>query len=358
MLDFRTNPPVSDVLVRLILYEPYEGLKQERTTDSQGKVVFDLSNEREGTYQLDISKSGYRKPDSVFFNFRQCRNTRLTISAERDNALAALLDAQSAITSAESENKNITNAQARLREAYAAYYAEDYGSARELALDAARLAVYGEPLEVMLKEMVILIANDTITEREANETADETALHNDSENFAMGADALEKEPEAVLAMYTVTTRVYENATFLSLVFVPENEFEGTLRAGLETDFEYYRDGTINVNSSTHGSPTQVVKGSILAYWDGISLMRNEEFRAEFSSSRRLSSEEILSARIDFVGKQDIQAARPATQNASQETKGTTDGAGLDSYALPATIFVILVLVAAIVYVAVRRKKED
>ncbi len=69
----KDSKPVSDVEIRLILYEPYQGLKQQKVTDQDGKAVFNMSKELDGKYQLQFEKTGYLKPDDVFFDFVHCK---------------------------------------------------------------------------------------------------------------------------------------------------------------------------------------------------------------------------------------------------------------------------------------------
>ena len=57
----------------MILYEPYQGFKRSKLTDKDGKAAFNMTNERDGKYQLDTSKNGYVKPDNVFFDFVHCK---------------------------------------------------------------------------------------------------------------------------------------------------------------------------------------------------------------------------------------------------------------------------------------------
>ena len=65
--------PVADAPARLILYNPYEGLKQQKPTDVEGRVEFDLAAEKDGRYQIVSSKAGYAKPEDIFFDFFHCK---------------------------------------------------------------------------------------------------------------------------------------------------------------------------------------------------------------------------------------------------------------------------------------------
>lgn len=59
-----------NTLVRLILYEPYDGEKTKGTTNITGEVNLNIS--RAGKYQLDLYNELYKKPDYAYFDFSPC----------------------------------------------------------------------------------------------------------------------------------------------------------------------------------------------------------------------------------------------------------------------------------------------
>ncbi|MFH2106250.1 MAG: hypothetical protein ABII22_03240, partial [Candidatus Micrarchaeota archaeon] len=165
------------------------------------------------------------------------------------------------------------------------------------------------------------VVNDTILEElnitiEAPQPLNETPLE-----LIVEDKDLEVANTGKIATYRITGEMYENTTIVDLSFVPENDFEGTVLASLGVNYSYYEDDTINIYSS-EGEPTKVVKGSIIAYWDDLQLLANEEFKARFVSYMRLSPAEILSARIDFINKQDLSNNIRINQNL--EIKGDSE----------------------------------
>ena len=56
--------------VREVLFDPYEGLISQDSTDSSGHVVFNAAGE--GTYVLSATKTGYANPSDVSLQFTYC----------------------------------------------------------------------------------------------------------------------------------------------------------------------------------------------------------------------------------------------------------------------------------------------
>jgi len=73
--------PVSNVVVRVILDTPYGGVVEEKTTDENGKVAFDLS--KKGSYKIDFTRPGHPKPDSITFDF----NPTVPETSERNDMI-------------------------------------------------------------------------------------------------------------------------------------------------------------------------------------------------------------------------------------------------------------------------------
>ena len=73
--------PVSNVVVRVILDTPYGGVVEEKTTDENGKVAFDLS--QKGSYKIDFTRPGHPKPDSITFDF----NPTVPETSERNDMI-------------------------------------------------------------------------------------------------------------------------------------------------------------------------------------------------------------------------------------------------------------------------------
>ncbi len=180
LLELSTSPSVSGVLVSLILYEPYQGLKQQKSTNEGGKVTFDLTNEKEGKYQIESSKTGYQKPADVFFDFVKCAteqynatqpSTNITVITEepknvtqsrnetqqnityieqitKEQILKSISDADNAITQAEKERKDVLAAKKKLQAASDAFNKGNYEKAANLAGEAWQLANNAKPLEI------------------------------------------------------------------------------------------------------------------------------------------------------------------------------------------------------------------
>ena len=163
---------ISDVLVSLILYEPYAGFKQEKLTNAEGRATFDLTNEKQGKYQVESSKSGYAKPNDVFFDFVKCTAgvepqpeeeeeivekkqpiepqpiVEPEINQQKEDASKTIDEAESAIAKAEKENKDVTSAKLKLREARDAFNKGDYEKAAGFAAEALQLVNNAKPLGI------------------------------------------------------------------------------------------------------------------------------------------------------------------------------------------------------------------
>ncbi len=173
ILEIATNPVIEGMEANLILYDPYNGIKQMKYTENDGEAKFNLTDEAEGRYQLSYSKSGYIKPEDEFFDFVHCKE-RSTIS---DNSIAvnkenitkvfgsnetskniteiksaafnAISDATSAIKTAADSGKDVSAAQKKLDEANAAFNSGNYENASKLAQEAKQLALNTPPAAVV-----------------------------------------------------------------------------------------------------------------------------------------------------------------------------------------------------------------
>lgn len=62
---------IDDANIKLIFSDNTFELKQEKTTDSNGTMIFNLTEEKDGEYYIEASKSGYLKAES-YFDFVHC----------------------------------------------------------------------------------------------------------------------------------------------------------------------------------------------------------------------------------------------------------------------------------------------
>lgn len=62
---------IEDARIKLIFSDNTFELKQEKTTDSDGNAIFNLTEEKDGKYYIEASKSGYLKAES-YFDFVHC----------------------------------------------------------------------------------------------------------------------------------------------------------------------------------------------------------------------------------------------------------------------------------------------
>jgi len=154
-----SDGPVTEVEVKLLKMITLE----EKSTDSNGMVVFDLTEA--GTYELIASGSKYKTKEASF-SFDMCE-IEVTIpettpaeepeeetppeeegevtSDEMEAATTALSDAESAIEAAKAAGKDTSAAEAKLQEAEQAFHMEQFAEAKQLADEAKALLEAAAP---------------------------------------------------------------------------------------------------------------------------------------------------------------------------------------------------------------------
>jgi len=160
--------PESNIDVRIIGTNPWIGTVAESDTDADGKVTFELTTS--GTYELEGSRSGYKK-ESVVFDFEICDTTEEPAaepeepaeepeeetppeeepeetSDEMEAATTALSEAESAIEAAKAAGKDTSAAEAKLQEAEQAFHLENFAEAKQLAEEAKALLEAAAPAPV------------------------------------------------------------------------------------------------------------------------------------------------------------------------------------------------------------------
>lgn len=175
--------PLSDMTIRLLLTNPYSVEVGSKQTDGNGNATFDLN--RSGSYDIDAFKSGYKKPPDLFFDYdaQAClavgnvssnitRNITIIVEAivptspkidtttnsppvdknivnptapspeeqQKTNALKAISDADSKISEAIQQSKDVTQARQKLSMANDAISSKDYANAINYANQALALA--------------------------------------------------------------------------------------------------------------------------------------------------------------------------------------------------------------------------
>jgi len=159
---YTSGGPLAGATVRVVLYDPYEGLVGQNSTDSSGHVHIGLPSA--GTYEVTALKPGYANPSMVSFAFTPCARapgqnvtlpppqpggnatpptnvTQPPANQTMGQAQQAITDAGSAISDAAAAGKDVSGARSKLADAQSAFDAGNYQQALELANEAKQLAL-------------------------------------------------------------------------------------------------------------------------------------------------------------------------------------------------------------------------